>query len=536
MSEKAVIYCRVSDTKQRVEGHGLDSQEVRCIEYAGRCDYEIVKVFKDDASGGIADRPRFLEMLSYLEARKSDAHVVIVDDINRISRSLEVHLMFRERLKAIGARFESPTQKFGEGADDRMVEMMLVNVAEYQRLKNAEQTKNRMWGRMKNGYWVFQAPRGYKYEKVGAHGKLLVRDEPVASILQEALEGFASGRLQTMSEMKRFLETFPEYPRDTKEGEVRIQRIRDLLTRVVYAGYVEHEAWAIPKTPGHHEPLISLETYQKIQDRINGKSPKVPSKINLNTLVPLRGFVKCGDCDRPLTGSRSKGRSKYYVYYDCHNKVCPSYRKGIKKEQIEGDFEELLSTMRPSKYLFRLLHAMLKDLWDAQAERGVAMVDAVKKELLEIERDIERLVDRTLDTTNGTLAKRYEQRIGDLEARKLVLAEQQGKVGQPQTTFERTFRTAMRFLSNPLILWNSDRLEDKRAVLKLTFADQIAYHRNQGFRTADLSLPFKALGSVYGGEKEMVRVRGLEPPRIAPLEPKSSASTSSATPAINRLL
>ena len=66
---------------------------------------------------------------------------MIVDDINRISRSLEVHLMFRERLKAIGARFESPTQKFGEGADDRMVEMMLVNVAEYQRLKNAEQTK-----------------------------------------------------------------------------------------------------------------------------------------------------------------------------------------------------------------------------------------------------------------------------------------------------------------------------------------------------------------------------------------------------------
>ena len=237
----------------------------------------------------------------------------------------------------------------------------------------------------------------------------------------------------------------------------------------------------------------------------------MPSKINLNTLVPLRGFVKCGDCDRPLTGSRSKGRSKYYVYYHCDNKACRSYRKGIKKEQIEGDFEELLSTMRPSKDLFRLLHAMLKDLWDAQAERGVAIVDAVKKELLEIERDIERLVDRTLDTTNGTLAKRYEQRIGDLEARKLVLAEQQGKVGQPQTTFERTFRTAMRFLSNPLNLWNSDRLEDKRAVLKLTFADQIAYHRNQGFRTADLSLPFKALGSFSGGEKEMVRPQGFEP-------------------------
>lgn len=44
------------------------------------------------------------------------------------------------------------SMKFNDGADDRMVEMMLVNVAEYQRNKNAEQTRNRMWGRIMNGY------------------------------------------------------------------------------------------------------------------------------------------------------------------------------------------------------------------------------------------------------------------------------------------------------------------------------------------------------------------------------------------------
>jgi hypothetical protein len=36
--------------------------------------------------------------------------------------------------------------------------------------------------------------------------------------------------------------------------------------------------------------------------------------------------------------------------------------------------------------------------------------------------------------------------------------------------------------------------------------------------------------------KEMVRAEGLEPPRLSPPEPKSGASTSSATPAAKRRL
>lgn len=249
----AVIYCRVSDAKQKTEGHGLESQEVRCLEYARRCGYKLVGVYKDDASGGVAERPAFGRMLAYLADHRKHRHVVIVDDINRVSRSLDVHLLFRRKLDELGARFESPTMKFGDGADDRMVEMMLVNVAEYQRNKNAEQTRNRMWGRMMNGYWVFKAPIGFRYEKTGSHGKLLVRDEPVASILQEALERYGDGRLQTLTEVKRWLEAEPEFPKDRHTGEVRIQRIREWLEQVLYAGYIERPEWGIARRQGQHE-------------------------------------------------------------------------------------------------------------------------------------------------------------------------------------------------------------------------------------------------------------------------------------------
>ncbi|MEL6486141.1 MAG: recombinase family protein [Pseudomonadota bacterium] len=512
--EQAIIYCRVSDSKQKTEGHGLESQETRCLEYARQRGYKVAGVFKDDASGGIADRPAFGEMLAYLAKNRKRQHVVIVDDINRVARSLEVHLLFRKQIGELGARFESPTMTFGDGADDRMVEMMLVNVAEYQRNKNAEQTRNRMWGRIMNGYWVFQAPRGYKHEKVGAHGKLLVRNEPIASIMQEALERYADGRLQTLTEVKRFFDAQPDFFKDVKANEVHIQRIREWLTQVLYAGYIERPEWGIELREAQHEGLISLSTFQKIQDRLAGRSVNVaqaPVRKDLREEMPLRGFVRCGDCGNPLSGGRSKGRNKYYVYYECHNKECASYRKSIRKADIEGEFEELLASARPSRKLFNFVHALLKDLWDKHGERLTTQKRSLAKQLREIDAKIELLVDRTLDTSSPALIKRYEERVHDLEIEKAALVDTASLPAKPRDTFERTFRTAMEFLANPLTLWASGRFEDKRIVLKMTFANQLAYKRNEGFRTANFSLPFKLLRDFSEQKWKMVPLAGLEP-------------------------
>lgn len=182
-----------------------------------------------------------------------------------------------------------------------------------------------MRARVQNGFWVFQAPVGYRYQRTSGQGNILVRDEPLASIIQEALEGYASGRFQMQAEVKRFLESHPEYPRDRK-GEVRNQQVTDLLTRSVYAGYVEAPNWEVGLRPGHHEPLISLETFRKIESRLKGNA-KVPARKNINMDFPLRGFVTCWHCSMPLTACWSKGRHDRYPYYLCATKGCVSYRK-----------------------------------------------------------------------------------------------------------------------------------------------------------------------------------------------------------------
>jgi DNA invertase Pin-like site-specific DNA recombinase len=218
---KAVIYARVSGAKQVREGDGLASQENRCREYATYKDYDVVEVFQDDMSGKFERRPAMDRMLAFLRPHPKGTFAVIIDDISRFARNIQAHLKLREALSEAGGILESPSIEFGEGSDARLIKNMLASAAQHQQEKNAEQTLNRMKGRMMNGYAAFSAPVGYAYEKTRMHGKLLTRVEPIASILQEGLEGYASGRISTQAELKRFFETQPDFLKDLPDGKIR---------------------------------------------------------------------------------------------------------------------------------------------------------------------------------------------------------------------------------------------------------------------------------------------------------------------------
>lgn len=55
-------------------------------------------------------------------------------------------------------------------------------------------------------------------------------------------------------------------------------------------------------------------------------------------------------------------------------------------------------------------------------------------------------------------------------------------------------------------------------VLRMVFAKKLPYHLTEGFRTAkneELSLPFRWLKNMNGGEYEMVRPVGIEPTTLS---------------------
>lgn len=207
----AVIYCRVSEEKGGKRGDSLRSQETACREYARFAGFDVHAVFTDSMTSGDINRPGFADMVKFLKAHRSMGYSVIIDAIDRFARDVRGHWDLRDLLREAGGRLVSPKMEFKDDADSMMVENIHATFAQHFRQKNAEQTTRRMRARVMNGYWPFQAPVGYEYHSVKDRGRMLRRKEPVASIVQEALEGYASGRFDTQADVMRFCRTIRSF-------------------------------------------------------------------------------------------------------------------------------------------------------------------------------------------------------------------------------------------------------------------------------------------------------------------------------------
>ncbi|WP_420824329.1 recombinase family protein [Tropicibacter alexandrii] len=510
---RAVIYCRVSSVRQTKDGSGLATQEQRCREYADSVGLDVTKVFRDDmtGSGDFMKRPGMRELLSFVGRSSKCKYVVIFDDLKRFARDTVHHLTLRDTLMSHGAMVKCLNHTFDDSPEGRFLETILAAQGQLEREQLGRQTNQKMRARLMGGYWVFKAAIGYKYvrdQKGG--GKVLVRDEPLASIMQTALKGYASGRFATPADVKCFLESEPEFPKDLKGESVRFETVDRLLRRVLYSGHLEHKEWGISLRKGHHPALITLDEFEMIQQKLDGKKRGF-TRIDEHPDFPLRGLVACNDCEQPMTGSWSRGSTKRFAYYRCQTKGCVRSGKSIRAELVEADMANLLMQISPSPETLSVANAMLSDVVANQENEVERTKKATEKRLREIDQAVDALVDRIAATKEPRLIDTYESRVLDLERKRTILTDKlQTLVGREQSQSE-SIELALTLLSNPCKIYKKGDHRVRRLVAKLAFERPVPYSKESGYRTPDLSFPFKALEDFKLGKNKLVPPHGLEP-------------------------
>jgi site-specific DNA recombinase len=504
---RALVYCRVSSERQATEGHGLDSQEHRCREFAKTNGYEVEEVFRDRFTGGgeFSQRPSMMEMLAYIDSKPHRKYVVVFDDIARLARDVTAHIKLRA---AFAQRDVTPlclNYNFDGTPEGEFAEVIMAANAELFRKQNKRQVIQKMKARVEKGFFPFFPPPGYKQFDDPILGKVLKPDEPRASMIKEAFEGYANDRFLTQADVVRFLRNAGYSETIYQEG------VRRMLRRVIYAGYVEKADWDVSRRRGQHEALISLETFEKVQAKLDGKE-KVRVRVSDSLDFALRGFLLCPFCQRPMTGSWTRGRSKMYRFFRCNTQSCVRHNKSISGDFIDEEFKKLLREIYPKAGAIALAKAIVADMWKHKVKGIEGQHTRLGRKLADSHRQVDVLSGRVVKAMDEKLVRVYEEQIIKYRNEGEVLQEQIKALGLKTVSFETALEVVLGFLENPLVIWESENMNAKRLVLKLVFAEKLVFHPKFGFETAQKSLLIGLFEQICAKNSQDVEVGRIELP------------------------
>jgi putative DNA-invertase from lambdoid prophage Rac len=153
---KCAIYCRVSTKDQNCQRQDRD-----LTDYAARCGYEVVEIFKEVASGGKHDRAERQKIVELARARRIDA--VLVTEISRWGRSTSDLIMSLEQLAIYGVSLIAQTgMQFDLSTPHgKLIAQIMSSMAEFERDLIRERVRSGLANARARGK-VFGRPKGGK--------------------------------------------------------------------------------------------------------------------------------------------------------------------------------------------------------------------------------------------------------------------------------------------------------------------------------------------------------------------------------------
>lgn len=460
-------------------------------------------VFRDEGeSAKTANRPQFQEMLRYCLRKENGIGVVVVNDMSRFSRNMDDQVSVLAILERSHILLRSVAEDVDDSAGGRFMRNIYGAVNQFDNDRKAERTKHGMQKSTSMGRFPFGAPIGYLnlYNKSGSN---LTPDPERAPLVQKAFSLYSTGT-ETKNSVLRTLNRMGLTTR--KGGKVTPQTFDRLLRNPLYAGWICIPQWNV-REKGSHEPIVSMEVWQRVQDILDGKRVTVTSRQRNSPDFPLRVFVRCASCNQPITGSWSTGRQgKKYPYYACRNKACRAVN--IRRERLETEFAELLDRLTAESQYLRLFSAIVRDLWKSRQEDSQELLRAAKSKLSDLKFRMNQLVDYLL-------AKKIDQSTYDEQLVRLRSEASEAEHELQEADIEcldveAILEFAKCLLEHPRSLWEGSGLEQRQRLQSVFFPEGIHYGAN-GFGTHLTSSFFNVMRNGLQEKTSLASPTGFEP-------------------------
>ncbi len=399
------IYLRKSradrelDTKEDV----LLRHETSLLELAKNRNYAIGKIFKEVVSGEtLAARPQMQQLLSEVENGLWEG--VLCMEVERLARGNTIDQgIVSQAFKLSGTLIITPTKIYNPANefDEEYFEFgLFMSRREYKTI-NRRLSAGRLASCREGKFAGGIPPYGYDKEKLkGQKGWKLVPIPSEAEIVKKIFAMYLSNEDRTG--FNGIANHLTDTLVPTRNGKPwTVTQVKYILTNDVYIGKIHWQRFPETKKSkdgaiitirqkaenyhvfdGIHEPIIDVETFNKVQDIMNSRK-KPPLNSTLPMQNPFAGVLVCSVCGKPLKRRPiDKRRPGHRASYDCVTRGCPTV--GCPVDIVE---EKILAGIKQWLGSYKL---ELQNSTKAQPVYNDASIIACNKKIEELQQQLGR--------------------------------------------------------------------------------------------------------------------------------------------------
>lgn len=506
----AVIYTRVSTKEQAETNQSLETQLERCRLYAERHGYEITATFGGTYESAKNDeRKQFQLMLDFVRKSRHKVGHIIVYSHDRFSRSGPNAIYITDQLSQLGVSVVAVTQPVDTmTASGKLQQGIQFLFSQFDNDQRREKCVAGMEAKVRKGFWMGPVPMGYDQYRV--NGEQVIRPNKTGKLIRLAFQIKAEQGLSNTDIIQRL---------KAQGLTLYNQTLTKIFRNPFYCGLIAHGLLGEGEViEGRHEGLVSREMFLRVNG-LQAENAHGYSQTKEDGNLPLRHHIKCGTCDKPLTGYEMKKKGIHY--YKCNTKGCCLNRNAHKMHVL---YQDLLKGYQVDSMLLPQVREMMEQVFKKLGQNQEQEEKRLKSELTELKKKLETLerryaygeIEREIFTK---FSSELKNTVGEID-------KNIDRISGPLSNHQKLLDKGLEMMLSLSSSWCNADNPQRRALQALVFPEGVQFEREkEGYRTGRVNSLFglaaqisQNLGQKEKGEKldiscfsPLVVRRGIEP-------------------------
>ncbi len=338
-------------------------QEAIAKAFGDKTDVEIAGVYEEAKSAKTPGRPLFAEMLKRIEAGEAEGIASWAPDRlarNSIDGGHVIYLLDQGILRDL----KFATYTFENNSQGKFMLSIMFGQSKYYSDALSENVKRGNATKVAMGWRPNRAPLGYKNCPVT---KTIIPDPDQFPVIRHIFDLFLTGAYTPRQIVKIAQNDWGLLtPRSKRSGGKPIGRssIYQTLSNPFYKGDL---LWGGRTHPGRHEPMLTSDEFDRVQNLLNQRSTPRPQAETF----AYSGLLTCGACGKAITAEHKVNRyGTHYTYYHCAARgrlVHGCNEPSIEERALDRQFASFLVALHLDHKIVSWVRKRLKeDLADAQ--------------------------------------------------------------------------------------------------------------------------------------------------------------------------